>query len=269
MLQKMGEKAMKRSKTLIVSMVMFLFAISIVAVQARAATKEEITKLQNDLTDANKKVMAYKDNFLASPQIVALKKEAADLGTSLKTKAKELEDLLDVKYNKNPEFVDLSAKVKEADAINSELTKIHNSIESEPEIKNMKKEAADLRAKALTIEQEAKKLLESKFSSDKKVKELQDKKANLGNAAAKLANLRKDVMNSPEVKALQAEIAKLKDNLTTKANELRKTSDSTLKILNSDEKFKALEQNVKDLRQKVENLRKAKASPVTPTPKAK
>ena len=258
---------MNRSKTLIASVVIFLFAISAAAAQASAATKEEVTKLLNDLTHANKEVTAYKDKFLASPQIVALKKEVANFNESLKTKAKELEDLLNTKYNKSPEVVDLSAKVKETYAINSELIQAHNGIENEPEIKNMKKEAADLRAKALAIEREAKKLVESKFNSDKKVKELQDKKANLGNATAKLFNLRKGVMNSSDVKALQVEISKLKDNLTTKANELRKASNNTLKMLNSDEKFKVLEQNVKDLSQKVRNSRKA--SPITPTPKAK
>ena len=50
-------------------------------------------------------------------------------------------------------------------------------------------------------------------------------------------------------------IFKLRNNLTTKANELRKASNNTLKMLNSDEKFKVLEQNVKDLSQKVRNSR--------------
>ena len=259
---------MNRSKVLIVSAVIFVFAISIAAVRAGAASKEETVKLQNDLVNANKEVAAYKEKLLTSPQIAALKSEVTDLGASLKNKAKELGDLLNSKYSKNPEFADLSAKVKETDAINLELTKIHNGIENEPEIKNMKKEAADLRAKALAIDQEARKLTESKFSSDEKAKGLQDKKAGMGNAAAKLANLRKDVLSSPDVRALQAEVAKLKDSLSVKAGELRKASDSVLKTLNSDEKFKALEQNVKDLRQKVEGLRKTPPAPVN-IPKAK
>ena len=260
---------MNRSKILIISAIIFLFATSIVASQAGAAEKEEMSKLQNNLANANKEVATYKDKILSSPQMVALKKEAADFDKSLKAKGKELSDLLNAKYNKNPEFVDLSAKIKEADAINSELTKIHNDAEGTPEIKNMKKEASDLRAKALSTEQEAKKLVDSKLSSDKHFKELQDKKASLGNAASKLATLRKDVMNNPDVKTLEAEVAKLKDNLITKANELRKASDSALKMLSADEKFKALQQNVKDLNQKIENLRKASPAPVTRTPKAK
>ena len=258
---------MNKMSALSVSTVVFLFAISLGVAQASTTTKEEMSKLLSDSTKANKEVTAYREQFLTSPKIVALKKEVEDSNKSLKTKVKEFEGLWDAKYNKNSEVVALLAKTKEAYAIDSELTRVRNGMENEQEIKNMKKEAADLRTKAFAIEQKTRKLVESKFSSDEKVKELQAKKASLSSASTKLFELRKNAMNSSDVIALQAEIFKLKNDLSTKTNEFRKSTDSVLKTLNSDEKFKALEQNAKDLSLKVKNSRKV--LPIIPTQKAK
>ena len=258
---------MKKTRTLIVSAIVFLSVMSMATPRAGAATKDEMTDLLNGLAKANKEVMAYREKLLATPQIVGLKKEVGNLEKSLKIKNKEFEDSLDGLYNKNSAYADLSAKLKESYAISAELNKIHNDIESAPEIKNMKKEAADLRAKAFAIEKEERKLTESKFNANEKVKKLQEKRTSLGNPAVKLAEVRKNVMNSPDVKVLQTEVANLKDNLATKNNALRKMQNNALKTLDTDEKFKALEQNASDLRRKVKNSRKA--PPVISTSKTK
>ena len=261
---KKGGRAMRRCKILAICAAIFLSGAFIFGSQAKAAQQDEITKVEKELAAAKKAVEAYRNKLLESPAAANIKKEVAALEASAKIKAKELEGILNAKLNKEPVFIELTAKAKELENANAELAKIRARLDKDPEVAKIRQDAAYMRTKAAELDKEAKKLFESKFNSDEKAKELAAKKSGLANVPKDLVNFKRDVMNSPEVKTLQAEAANLRTTITAKNAELRKIADNAAKSLKTDERIKILEAKVKELGQKLANLRKAPAGVTMP-----
>ncbi len=253
---------MKRHKILVICASIFLSGAFIFGAQARAATQDEIAKAEKELAAAKKDLEAYRSKLAENPAVANLRKEIAALEASAKAKAKELESLLNTRMNKEPAFLELTAKAKELEGVNKELAEIRARLDKDPEVAKIKKDAAYMRTRAAEFDKEAKKLLDAKFNSDEKAKELTAKQAALKNVPRDVANFRKDVMNSPEVRTLQQEVDRLKKGLGSKSIELGKATRETAKALKEDKRLKSLESKVKDLGQKLASLKK------TPVPAA-
>ena len=223
------------------------------------AAEDQVAQYEKQLSSAKRELEQYKKNLTEGPAAAAIKKEIAELDASVKAKDKELAALLDSRLEKNTAYLELAAKVKELERINSELKKFHDAVvESDPGIKALQKEAQDLRVKAVAKEREARKLIDSKLNSDQNVKGLLAKKAPIAGAGREKMNFTQDIMNDPQIKAIQAESADLKRKLSAKANQLRNT---VVNLLKTDVRLKALELRVTELNKQISGLRKVQKGP--------
>ena len=196
---------MKRLRTgLVITSLVVAAIASLFGDRALIAAEDEVAKYEKSLSNAKKELEAYRKGLLNSPAISAIKKEMEGIAASSKAKDKELAALLDPMLNSNPAYMDLESKAKEAGNIESELRKYRAAIESSSEIVSLKKEATDLRARAQAREQEMRRIFDARFTADQKVKDLIGRKEIAAKAQREAAELKKNVMNVPQVKALNA-----------------------------------------------------------------
>ncbi len=223
-----------------------------------SAAEDQAAQYEKKLADARKEAELYKKGLMEGPVAAGIKKEAAALDASAKAKGRELASILDSKLEKNPAYLELVAKTKELDRVNSEIRKIRSAADSDPDVRALQKESAELRARAAAKDQEARRLADSKYNADPKLKDLLTKKSLVANAGKEAADFKKAAMNDPQIKKLQAESSDLKKQLTAKNSRLRAATDNLLK---TDVRLKALESRVTELNKQAAESRKGQSGP--------
>jgi chromosome segregation ATPase len=219
------------------------------------ATDNELTTAQNELAKAKVELETYRKTLNEEPSYVKLKNESATLDNTVKGKEKELLDLIDTAIYKNPAYVGLMTKNSELDKINSEIEKAKIAAENTPDVQKLKKDATDLREKAKSKEDEARKVVKESLASNEKVKELLAKKSELANVPIQMTKFKKDAMDNPRVKLLQQSLASIKKEAATK----HKALENATEAIKKDNKLNALEISIKELEQKVKALSRVQA----------
>ena len=209
---------------------------------------------EKELTQARSEMAAYKIAVLKTPEIEALAKEMKSLDEAAAIKDKEFRAMVDNKLNKDPKYIELMARSKEASEVNALISKYRTEAENDPQAAKLKKESDALRSKAKALEAEAKKLVDAKFNSNEKVRSLLAKKAELAKAASEGAKYKNAVMGDVQIQQLQKALKIAKDAAMAKRSELRKISENLLK---NDEKMVKLEAKIKELNDKAMEMRKA------------
>ena len=237
----------------------FLMGTLAIKTDVAMSAEDEIAKCKKELARAQRESDSYKKRLLESGSVAKLKSEGADLNDQLKSNDRELTELLNAKLHKNSTYLSLVEKSGELDKANAELKKRRAAADSDPEVKKLQQEAADLKAKAEAASQGAKKLADSKYNSDPMVRELAAKKAGLESAPKEVADFKKKVMGDPQVKTSEASIADVKKKISAKNVEIKNASDALLK---SDERCKTLAAKVNELTKKLQDLTQAKGAGV-------
>jgi|GEM_PF-6170578 len=243
-------RRLENQRYLVMMIVMGLFF----AAGSLFAAETELSKIEKELNTVRNEYEAYKKSLLENPEIAELKKDFNSLLTASRAKEKEFVSLMDSKINKNQTYLDLVTKEKEFHMVSADLRKTSDALRNDPEVTKLIKEAAFLRAKATSLEQEAKKIIADKIGNDPKIKELNGKLAPIGKISQELAEYRKNVNNDPQVKDFKAELEKMRESVSEKNIELRDATDDLLK---NDDEIKTFEQTIKDLNNKISELRKA------------
>ncbi len=243
-----------RSLWMFIGTSVFCGAFLIMAGSAVSA-EDDIVQCRKELVATKGELDICTKKLLESPKLVALEKESGELNISVRSKEKELADIMDTKLNKNATYLALVAKSAELDKINADLRKRRTSADGDPEVQKLRKESADLRAKADALAREAAKLVDSKFNSDRDVKDLMARKAGIESAPKEAVDLKAKVMTDPQVKTLLAELTDLRSRVSAKNGERARAKDALFK---GDEKFIALDLKLKELSKKLDRLQAAK-----------
>lgn len=191
------------------------------AVEKNASVKDEKAIARSELASTRAALAEYEKQLSDSPELADMKKSVAELETALKTKQKELSVVLEQKLDKNKTYIDLLAKKKEFDKVESDLAAKRKETENDPQIKALRKEAADLKTSADAKNKEADAALEAKYSSEQSVKDLTKRKKALESASKDVSDFKNKVLSEPAVKSLSDQVKESEKVLSEKRAELR------------------------------------------------
>lgn len=217
------------------------------AVEKTVPQNDENAIARRELADAKAALAEYGKQFSESTELADIKKSISDLDAALKAKQKELAAILEQKMDKDPAYIELSAKKKEYDSIVANIAAKRAEAEKDAKVKALRKEAAELKAKSNTKIKEAATVIEAKLKSDPVVKALAQRKEALATAPRDVTNFKNTILNEPSVKAIRDQIQESTAALSEKKADLR---EIVVEKMQADPKYNELNDKVRMLTEK-------------------